>query len=119
MPRYRPRSSRPSLCSFPGCRVLTTTGRCLDHSYSKFASDWARQSKKFLNSAAWIRCREQKLRETPWCEQCEMAEPCRLVPATQVDHIKPRHSHPGLRLTMSNLQSLCDCCHGKKTRRGE
>jgi 5-methylcytosine-specific restriction protein A len=119
MPKYRKPSNKAGLCTFPGCRMLTTTGRCLDHTPMKFASEWTRDSKKFLNSSAWLRARDQKLAETPWCEHCEREDPLRPTPATQVDHIKPRHSHPELKLVMANLQSLCDRHHGIKTASGQ
>lgn len=114
-------AKRERICTFPGCRNLTTTGRCPAHTRTTryHTSPDARVAKQFLNSAAWLKLRALKLSITPWCEECERRGVPISKPATQVDHIKPRHSHPELRLTQSNLQSLCDECHGEKTRRGE
>jgi 5-methylcytosine-specific restriction endonuclease McrA len=56
---------------------------------------------------------------TPWCEECERNGIPISRPAIDVDHIQPREKRPELSLTLSNLQSLCKECHGKKTRRGE
>jgi 5-methylcytosine-specific restriction enzyme A len=112
---------REKLCSFPGCKVLTTSRHCELHtrSTSYHTSPDARASKQFLNSTAWLRLRSLKLSITPWCEECEREGVTISVPASQVDHVKPRATHPELKLMLTNLQSLCDACHGKKTRRGE
>ncbi len=111
---------RERLCTFPGCRRLTLTRHCEEHTRTcrLYQSDYDRESKRFLNSVAWRNLSAYKLSQTPWCEQCALTEPIS-VPANQVDHILPRKTHPHLALEMSNLQSLCSECHGKKTRRGE
>ena len=36
----------------------------------------------------------------------------------QVDHIKPIAEHPGLRLMLGNLRTLCNSCHSAVTVRG-
>lgn len=100
-----------------GCRRVVASGRCPEHSVHRYSSQERKDSKKFLNSAAWLAKRKAKLAETPWCEMCE-GESGKLVPAIDVDHILPRHSHPELALEYSNLQSLCKCHHGKKTSAG-
>lgn len=119
MPKYHKPKTKPGLCTFPGCRMLTFTGRCEEHTTTRFATPQQLASKQFLNSAAWQRCRDQQLAAIPWCEHCNLEDPLRPVPATQVDHVKPRHSHPELRLVMANLQSLCDRHHGIKTASGQ
>lgn len=118
MAKYHAGRQRASLCGYVGCRTLTTTGRCPEHTRTITGGRQFRESKAFLNSAAWIRLRNRKLDDTPWCELCakQHAQP---VPATQVDHILPRHSHPSRKLDYDNLQSLCATCHGIKTARGE
>lgn len=73
-------------------------------------------SKNFLNSAAWLSARRFKLSQTPWCEDCH--ESGELQPAADVDHVKPRHSHPELSLIQANLRSLCKYHHGLKTAKG-
>lgn len=115
---YRRKRKGPSICGYAGCRKVTAGGRCSQHTAARTGTREFKESKKFLNSRAWIKLRDFKLRETPWCELCakEKSQP---VPAVDVDHIKPRHSHPELKLVFSNLQSLCKTCHGKKTARGE
>lgn len=112
-------TKRERLCTYPGCKNLTTSGRCQVHARSTryHTSPAAKESKQFLNSAAWLKLRVFKLSQTPWCEECEKHG--KTKPATDVDHILPRHTHPQLKLSFPNLQSLCKECHGAKTRRGE
>jgi 5-methylcytosine-specific restriction protein A len=110
---------RENLCSFPGCKVLTTSRHCPIHtrSTSYYTSPDARASKQFLNSTAWLRLRALKLSITPWCEECAKTKPIS-VGAIDVDHIIPRHVRRDLALDLKNLQSLCKECHGRKTRLG-
>jgi len=50
-------------------------------------------------------------------EACPVCEVCHDAPATEVDHITPfRGVGDPLRLSWSNLQSICQPCHQKKTR---
>ena len=44
------------------------------------------------------------------------AKVSRIVPAVDVDHIKPRLERPDLAFSPSNLRPLCKSCHGKVTR---
>lgn len=108
---YRRRRRRSSLCSYPGCHVLTTNGRCDAHvTVRRFDRD----SRTFINSKVWRNLSALKLLHTPWCEICATKK-TQPVPATQVDHILPRKTHPKLSLDQSNLQSLCTRCHARKT----
>lgn len=70
-----------------------------------------RQSKAFYHTAAWLKLRLIKLRETPHCEECWKRDD--LVPATHVHHIREISDHPELRLDIDNLQSLCHGCHSR------
>ena len=58
---------------------------------------------------AWHKIRKTKIRRNPLCEICEQHDID--TPATVVHHIKEITTHPELRLTMSNLMSLCHDCH--------
>ena len=40
---------------------------------------------------------------------------CGAVGRLEVDHIKPERTHPELRWSLENLQSLCRRCHSAKT----
>lgn len=77
------------------------------------------ESHRFLHSAAWLALRTIKLAETPWCEYCAEAGLGEFVPAVDVDHYKPRHSNPHLKLDIKNLKSSCKRCHGIKTAQGQ
>lgn len=64
---------------------------------------------KFYQSADWQHIRLYVLAENPICILCNKSI------ATEVDHVTPLVENWNLRLTISNLQSLCGVCHRKKT----
>lgn len=64
-------------------------------------------AKRGYNST-WRKLRKLYLAKHPMCEHC------RVLPACDVDHIKPL-SDGGKRLSEDNLQALCRGCHVKKT----
>jgi hypothetical protein len=71
------------------------------------------KSNEFLVSYEWRRVRIMALKKHGSRCQC-----CGASPSTgavmNVDHIKPRKTHPSLALDINNLQILCDQCnHGK------
>jgi len=66
----------------------------------------------FYQSTGWRRLRALKLSEQPLCEECLRAG--RTTPAQMVDHIVPINKG-GAKLTMDNLQSLCNACHARKS----
>lgn len=61
---------------------------------------------------AWMKRRKAQLQREPLCRHCALLGLVAL--ATQVDHVKPLWSGPGLD-TDANLQSLCAPCHVIKT----
>lgn len=62
--------------------------------------------------AAWVRLRHRIMaRDKHLCQSCLASS--RYVPATQVDHITPKAK--GGTDDLTNLQSLCDACHRRKT----
>lgn len=72
-----------------------------------------RKTKEFLSTFEWRRVRMDAL-ETygAKCMCCGATKSTGVI--MNVDHIKPRKTHPELALTISNLQILCsDCNHGK------
>ena len=116
--KYRYRFAKHVICNHPGCRRITTGRFCTEHSRAPAVrSPEALERDKFLDTAAWKRCRAAKLAIDSDCEIC--AAKGKFEPAIDVDHIKPRRTHPELALDLRNLQSLCERCHGQKTRRGE
>ncbi|WP_456628952.1 HNH endonuclease [Bradyrhizobium sp. URHC0002] len=66
---------------------------------------------KFYNTADWRSVRRRQLVREPWCQSC----PDDLTPAFAVDHIVPI-SAGGAKRDPANLQSLCEACHGLKSR---
>lgn len=68
----------------------------------------------FYNTTAWKRLRDQRRRANPLCQHCEQRGFIR--PMKVVDHIKPIDERKDLALSFDNTQSLCDFCHGVKTK---
>lgn len=68
----------------------------------------------FLQSFAWRKARMKALATHGARCQCCGASPAATGAVMNVDHIKPRKTHPELALDQSNLQILChECNHGK------
>ncbi len=80
--------------------------------YDKYKRD--KDSTAFYKSKPWcIKRREALIRDKGLCQHCLKAK--RIKQAEMVDHIIPIKEDWSLRLTLSNLQSLCNACHNKKT----
>jgi len=71
------------------------------------------QTNEFLSSYEWRRARYKVLKNSNGkCQLCGRSAHDGII--LNVDHIKPRKTHPELALKQSNLQILCnDCNHGK------
>ena len=71
------------------------------------------EKRKFLETYAWRKVRmEALLKYGPKCMCCGATPKTGAV--MNVDHIKPRKTHPELALSLENLQILCnECNHGK------
>jgi 5-methylcytosine-specific restriction protein A len=61
----------------------------------------------------WRRVRLLHLKDEPLCRHC--ASKGLVVAADMVDHIVPLTVNPDGKYDDSNLQSLCNACHGRKT----
>lgn len=106
-----------SACGTPGCsglvdsRTADSRGYCdrcrLPVKKSRVSID----RKKFYRSGEWKRV-SQLVRERDefTCQLCGKF-------GKIVDHIRSLAERWDLRLTESNLQTLCESCHGKKTRK--
>ncbi len=108
------------ICSHPGCRKLTDgTPKCEAHTAIKRPARYVPRKEKdrFLDSAAWRKLSKWKLQATPYCEDCR--DNGEIRPANDVDHVIPRAERPDLALNEDNLRSLCDSCHGRKTRKDQ
>ena len=70
-----------------------------------------RHSEAVTNTLRWQRLRFLALRRDGFaCVECDARH------KLQVDHIKPVRTHPELSWELSNLQTLCERCHSRKTR---
>ena len=68
-------------------------------------------NQKFYNSKMWRALRKYKIKNNPLCEQCEREK--QVTSAECIDHIKPLSM--GGTNDLSNLQTLCNKCHAKKS----
>ena len=118
------RALRP--CKHSACPALTrdASGYCETHKpeYEQRQREQNTRYERSRGSAAsngydaqWNKVRLIKLRHNPLCEDCQEAG--RVTAAVLVHHVKPVKEHPELRLTMSNLRSLCVQCHELHHRR--
>ena len=73
-----------------------------------------KQAASFYKSTPWERVRLHALdRDHHLCQHC--VDNKRIQMADMIDHIIPIRIDWSLRVTMSNLQSLCNQCHAIKT----
>ncbi len=110
------------LCPVPGCRVVVKTGRCTQHQREprkkRTRSGVDRELRRDLDTQAWRKLSRSHLQQNPFCHQCAR-EGRDAVLATQVDHMVSRRKDRRRVLDSSNLESLCDVCHQRKTARGD
>ncbi|MFC6644442.1 HNH endonuclease [Granulicella cerasi] len=95
------------------------SGHCDDHAERRRDRDrWRGSATQRGYDSGWKWIRLVALRRDKYlCQHC--LRDGRVTPALDVDHIVPIASAPQLRLTLSNLQSLCRPCHRAKTVRSE
>lgn len=91
----------PSRCAQPGCRTLTTGGRCPEHRRpSSSGRGYGR---------AWRAQRSAFLALNPGCTLCGGV-------ATEVDHVQPhRGMNDPLFWRVSNWRAVCKPCHSRKS----
>ncbi|MGG1483500.1 HNH endonuclease signature motif containing protein [Peribacillus castrilensis] len=108
------KAKRP--CNHVGCGELTSDSYCAAHKKLKHRQYKQQRTDKkeqdFYSSTRWRRVRAKKMANNPLCEIC--LSNGLLTGADMVDHIKPI-KQGGALLDMSNLQSLCNSCHRRKT----
>lgn len=103
-------------CPEPGCKNLTSGGRCPDHQRHT-ANPW----QPFYESAQWrrmsarVRAEDRSCRCTGECGG-HHAAPCGSTRQLEVDH-RVALSDGGPRLERANLRLLCRRCHEGKTHR--
>lgn len=69
----------------------------------------------FYQSKQWRALRNWYIKQNALCEQCNREN--KITAAECVDHIKPISLWYAGRLAESNIQSLCNSCHAKKSAR--
>lgn len=113
MPRA---AKRP--CTYPGCGVLTETGRCQKHLYQQQQEHDARRgtARERGYSRAWEKASKAFLVKHPlcMCPDC-MAGDVRVTAAVLVDHKVPHRGDRALFWDSSNWQAMAKACHDKKT----
>lgn len=107
-------------CNHGSCLILTQSTYCTAHQKEKderksgWGSDNGRPSaSKRGYDARWRKARKSYLSINPLCVKCEGEG--RTTEARVVDHIIPHRGNKILFWDVSNWQSLCKACHGKKT----
>lgn len=110
----------PTKCNAPHCHNLTHDTYCDTHAANKQADHryykqhrQDKQQQSFYSTTNWIKLRNYKRMTQPLCEHCLLNN--RATPMDIVDHIIEIKDDWSLRLSLSNLQSLCQRCHNIKT----
>lgn len=105
-----------TVCTAPGCGVLVQRGRCERHRAERHRDIDSRRGTRQERGygVAWQRLRVLVLQGEPLCRECGRRG--ELVPATEVDHIRPMAAG-GAQFDVENLQPLCHACHSAKTMR--
>lgn len=73
--------------------------------------EYTRHSRRITRGPRWAALRMQALERDGW--QCVK---CGARGRLEIDHIEPVRDRPDLAYSLANLQSLCGCCHSRKTR---
>ena len=96
--------SRPrTICTATGCSELSP---CPLHARRPWQRNEGLSASARGYGSEWRQVRARVLEDEPYCRVCG-------APANSVDHIVPRAR--GGSEARSNLQSLCESCHRKKT----
>lgn len=105
----------PRPCSTPGCRELTTQGKCGQHKKeeSKRYDSQRGTAHQRGYTGRWRKAREIFLRQYPLCADCEKEG--KVAAANVVDHIIPHKGNYALFWDRNNWQSLCKRHHDIKT----
>lgn len=118
------RAKKP--CAYIVCPKLTRDRYCEQHEhmdkedkvkiqqhYDKHTRDAT--STTFYNSKMWKQMRTQVFGKSHGlCDECRQQG--LITPGNVVDHKRPLKERYDLRLTESNLWTLCHACHNKKTK---
>lgn len=100
-------------CRHPGCAELTRNGWCDRHKPKPVRKRSAEYHDWYLLPIWQDRLRPNQLMREPFCRACA-AKGIRTL-ATVADHIKPHRGDWSVFTDETNLQSLCERCHNRKT----
>ncbi|MET4094577.1 HNH endonuclease signature motif containing protein [Arthrobacter sp. UYCu712] len=98
--------SAPSRCSQRCGKLATSKGRCDDHQRAAWENPSA--NSRALTSTERARIHKQQIKREPHCRVCNSTEHLRADHITEI-------ADGGSLFDASNLQTLCDDCHGIKT----
>jgi 5-methylcytosine-specific restriction protein A len=115
------------ICAQAGCKTITTKRNCItcqtkfDIKSKGFAKKRARKSssemmdssRHFYGSVEWKALRTRKIKKDPLCQIC--LPKGFLREGKDIDHIIEIKDNYSLRLSITNLQTLCRSCHMYKT----
>lgn len=101
-------------CAEQPCAYLVPRGRCPTHALAHELTRRPAWITKFYSGKPWQNARNYKRRLNPLCEDC--LEQGRTTPVQVVDHVIALTTNPALRLTLTNLRSLCHAHHDAKTK---
>lgn len=105
-------------CTYPGCGLLTETGRCEQHKFIERKEHDARRGSAHARGygARWQKASKAWLRAHPLCAcpDCDEGRK-RVTPAVLVDHRRPHRGDMTLFWDKTNWQSMAKACHDRKT----
>lgn len=105
-------------CTYPGCGLLTGTGRCEKHKFAERKEHDAKRGSAHQRGygARWQKASKAWLRAHPLCAcpDCDSGRK-RVTPAVLVDHRVPHRGDMKLFWDSSNWQSMAKACHDRKT----
>lgn len=101
-------------CRHPGCNTLVPGGWCDAHRPPKAAKAKSAEWHWMYLTPKWLDdLRPGQLLREPFCREC--AKRGLRVRAVAVDHIRPHLGDWAVFCDPTNLQSLCESCHNRKT----
>jgi 5-methylcytosine-specific restriction protein A len=110
--------SAPSPCAEHGCPTLVHKGsRCEAHAKRDYShvqeTEYRLKARKFYCSRPWTLLSKAYRRRHPLCQHCTAKGITKVADVS--DHIVEISDDWSRRLDATNLQSLCNSCHGTKT----
>jgi 5-methylcytosine-specific restriction protein A len=108
-------------CTYPNCPNLVDSGRCPAHRKQEHTDDqqWRGSASERGYGYRWTKLRAAHIASQPACVMCLEQGIVNIgskESPNEVDHIVPLKARPDLRLSKSNLQTLCQAHHKSKTR---